>query len=509
MNSDVVDKVSFAIKSYIDDVDDKKIADRTQEKIHVLHTQFTEDTFDVLKGFYKENIPLKESVAALKKSKPLKGASRLDKIEHNSDVISKLIDLIKHHDVFYGAGEKYKDFLKKIKAIRGWNKYEQWIDWALDFGEESYLATHIAKLTHSSSKGSSVDVRFHLSCNQYDDRYICTKGESVLDTAYPDNKYSSISKLYTISISGNYLGDLLHSGNEAFLGPFTKDEELLKYWMVTFASHIKNETKKSYFLSKQVYFPVVDDQYHLLLPLTSSSLVHALHLEHKKYGYEGEDQKQARKQKYEGKYSETVTCTYPNKAYLHVTGSNHSNVSSLNGNRGGRVSLLPTMPPQWLSRLPSYKNRASVFDKDLSYTLSSEIDDLRRYLLLIKNKTLSISEPRRNAAVVRKLQAISENLFNYVETISNNETDRGWSIYSKLPDEQQLLFEPSRQDDTAKALKVNTQWQKSLSKTYGLWLNRQLNKRSPLKLTSIHQTLWTDCFLTDLKEMIAIQEVTL
>lgn len=377
----------------------------------------------------------------------------------------------------------------------------QWAPKAKDIS----FATHVGKLSHSSSKSSSIldatDTR--------SDAYLTTNSLKVIeiDTAASNASSLPIADILKLSVDGISVLDCLKNGDLSALETLTNDHNLISIWCQQLNQAYDSTQKQSYFLSKQVYFPVDNEQYHLLLPLTSSSLVHALHLEHKKYW--DEDQAQARKQKFDKKYSETGTCTYPNKAYLHVTGSNHSNASSLNGKRGGRVSLLPTMPPQWLSRLPSYKNRASVFDKDLSYMLSSEIDDLRRYLLLIKNKTLSISEPKRNAAVVRKLQAISENLFNYVETISNNETDRGWSIDSQLPDEQQLLFEPSRQDDLAKALKVNTQWQKSLSKTYGRWLNKQLDKSGLLKLTSIHEALWDDCFLTDLKEMIAIQEVAL
>jgi CRISPR-associated protein Csy1 len=316
-----------------------------------------------------------------------------------------------------------------------------------------------------------------------------------------------IRRLHNIKVAGFFIGDLLREGGQEYLKVFTKNEELLKYWVGSFTRYIKNEEKKSYFLSKQVYFPIANKQYHLLLPLTSSSLVHELHLEQKKY-FE-EDQTLARKQKSDKKYSLVETCTYPNKAYLHVTGSNHSNASSLNGKRGGRIALLPTMPPQWKSRLPSYVNKHNIFDKTLAFELRAEINELRDYLLLIKNKSLSISEPKRNATVINKLQAISNQLFNYLEKINDNESQDGWTIGSKLPDEQQLMFEPCREDVAIKILKTNYQWQKKLSKTYGRWLNKQLTQKDKLNLTLIQESLWANVFLIELREYIATQEVIL
>jgi CRISPR-associated protein Csy1 len=192
-----------------------------------------------------------------------------------------------------------------------------------------------------------------------------------------------------------------------------------------------------------------------------------------------------------------------------VTGSNHSNASALNGKRGGRVALLPALPPFWRSNIPTYVNKTSIFDKTLAFELSDEIDELRNYLLLISNKSLSISEPKRNASVLRKLQAISGQFFNYLEIINLNEFVEGWTVNSKLPVEQQLVFEPWRKDDKAKASKINKTWLKTLGQAYGRWLNKQLAKKLKFKLSTAHAGLWSDCFVLELRERVAIQEVNL
>ena len=507
MNNELVKSVQDTVKEYIDNVDDKKVTDRTLEKLDKLHKEFLANIFVQVKPMFGEHGEIKNKVEEIKQKKVFKGATKAQKVEFSHVVINELIDLIRSYEISSDTIEAHKQFTKNIRSIKSWNKYEQWFSWALDFGKDSYLATHIAKLSHSSSKGSSVDVRYHDSCDKYDARYITTNGDVVLDTAYPDNKYSSISQFYNICVAGYYIGDLLREGDGKYLHAFTKNDELLKLWTASFAGLIKNDKKQSYFLSKQVYFPTQDRQYHLLMPLTSSSLVHALHLEHKKYF--DEDQKNAIKQKNLKKYSAKVIRTYPKKAYVHVTGSNHSNASSLNGKRGGRIALLSAIPPQWQSRLSSYVNKYSVFDKKLAFELQDEISDLARFLFFIKNKSLSISAPNRNATVLNKLRAISSQLFNYLETINANEIDEGWTASSKLPPAQQLMFEPRREDMAAKSLKINEKWQKTLSQTYGRWLNQQLAHKGRLKLTTVHAALWEDCFLHELKEMIATQKVTL
>jgi len=515
MINEDVEKVQYAIKEYIDAIDEKKIQDRTLDKLVSLYKIFLLDIYLQVKPIFKQNADVKRIVSDLKKKKVAKGSSKQEKIEFSCTITNELINLFKQQKVLGELIQAYNPILLEVKEIKSWNKYEQWIGWALDFGEESYLATHIAKLTHSSSKGTSCDVRYYNSCDKYHSQYVTTSKNPILDTSYPDNKYSSISQLYNIKVGGWYIGDLLREDGKQYLKIFTNNDKLLKLWCQSFSKCIKNENKKSYFLSKQTYFPIEDNQYHLLLPLTSSSLVHELHLEHKKIWDNKEkldiEQRIAKSQREKKKYSSIDICTYPNKAYLHVTGSNPSNVSSLNGKRGGRIALLSTMPPQWQFNFPSYINKSSIFDKTLAYELKTEINDLKKYLLLIKNKSLSISEPKRNAAIINKLQAISGNFFNYIETVNNHTPTptKNWTCETNLSIEQQLLFEPCREDDVAIAIKTNKQWMKTLSQSYGRWLNKQLKSKNKLSLSPIHEAIWANAFLTELREFIAIQEVIL
>jgi CRISPR-associated protein Csy1 len=378
----------------------------------------------------------------------------------------------------------------------------QWVNKATDIS----FATHVGKLTHSSSKSSSVLD----ATTEKNDRYLSTNRLSnmEIDTASSNAASLPIADVLKLAVDGVSVLDCLKNDENALFKKLTDDASIVNEWCSQLKQSYDSTQKQTYFLSKQVYFPAQDRQYHLLMPLMSSSLVHALHLTHKKYWDDGE-QENARSQRSNKKYSATITCTYPSKAYLHVTGSNHSNASSLNGQRGGRIALFPSMPPQWRTRLISYVSKTSLFDKTLAYELKDEINELKNYLLLMKNKSLSISEPQRNAAVINKLQDISGQLFNYLEKISANEGSHGWTVNSKLPIEEQLAFEPWRKDEVAQAKKISNEWQKVFSQNYGRWLNQQLATKSKLNPTAIHAALWADCFLNELREMVATQEVAL
>ncbi|MBL4584543.1 MAG: type I-F CRISPR-associated protein Csy1 [Pseudomonadales bacterium] len=442
----------------------------------------------------------KEEILKIEKSKKTKGQSSLDFQKNKYGSLLSLIDKeVVNTDLLDLKSEYHEFSLHNTKEHNVVKWLTQWASKAKDIS----FATHVGKLTHSSSKGSSIlDIT-----EEKNDHYLTTNSlnNMEVDTASSNAASLPIADVLKLTANGISVLDCLKNGEKELFEKLTDDDVLIDEWNCQLKQAYDSTKKQSYFLSKQIYFPVKDNQYHLLLPLTSSSLVHELHLEHKRYW--DEEQEVAREQKRNKKHSGTITKTYPQKAYLHVTGSNHSNASSLNGKRGGRISLLPTMPPQWQSDFQFNINKPSVFDKTLSFELKHEIDDLRKYLVLIKSKSLSISEPKRNAAVMNKLRAVSDNFFNYVEKINSSMTGTNWSRDASLPIEQQLLFEPWRVDETARGIKTDKQWEKTLSQSYGRWLTKLLKQKNKLPLTVIHEALWADVFALELREFISIQEV--
>jgi CRISPR-associated protein Csy1 len=497
-------KISLAraIVSYIESRRDNKIESYYKDKPKrnkqgiIVNGAINIRLSELLKRITQE----KEVIIFIEKSKKGKGQSPLAFQQEKHQKLLSLLPSDFFDEEILELKSSLHEFLVNIEE-----EYNSvtWLSKMASKAMDISFATHVAKLTHSSSKGSSIlDVTAD-RINQY--LTTNTLIEPAIDTASSNAASLPIADVLKLSVDGVSVLDCLKQDDTEIFQQLTDNQALIESWCNQLKQAYDSTQKQSYFLAKQTYFPIGGGEYHLLLPLTSSSLVHALHLEHKKYW--DEEQELARTKKSDKKYSSIVIRTYPNKAYFHITGSNHSNASALNGQRGGRMALLAATPPQWSSRLPSYANKDDIFDKKLSYELGDEINDLKKYLLLIESKQLSASEPKRNAAVIRKLQAISEHLFEYIQQVNSCEGNQGWTIDSHLPIEQQLLFEPWRDDDNAQATKTNHEWQRTLSQSYSRWLNKQLKQKNKLLLTPIHEALWSEHFQHELREFVATQEL--
>ncbi len=384
----------------------------------------------------------------------------------------------------------------------------QWANKAKDIS----FASHVAKLTHSSSKGSNVLD----TSTEKDDKFLTTNSlpSLVIDTASSNAASLPIADILKISSDGISVLDCLKNDDMQLFEYFTDDISQISAWISSLKQAYDSDEKQSYFLSKQVYFPIGNEEYHLLLPLTSSSLAQEIYLEHKRYF--DDEQKMARKQREHGKYSPIKVQIYPQKARFAVTrtkGANvtvHLNVSNLNKERNGMLTLLSCMPSQWQRKPISYFYSDTIFNKILVYQLAGEIRDLAKYLTLLKNKNLSVSEPKRATAVLKKLREINAALFDHVLLVNANEGKKNWTQESALSIEQQLFFEPWRDDESATAEKISGDWQAKLSQQFGRWLNRRLlSTDKKLNLTPIQAALWAKIFAEDLREFIAIQEVAI
>lgn len=382
------------------------------------------------------------------------------------------------------------------------NWLNEWTPKAKDIS----FATHVAKLTHPSARGSCVLDKTRESLPGY----LCTSDlkSPHVDVAVSNAASNPIGDVLTLSSSGVSLLDLLKRSDELVLELISNDSKLTKEWEENLRNSFQESKLKSHFLNKQVYFKIDSNSYHLVLPLVSTSLAQKIY--EKVQAYYNDEQGQARKFSSEGKFYDGMKISYPDLCVLSVTDNpkSHISVSQLNNERKGELSLFSCSPPQWNSKLPSYKNKNSLFDRGLSARLDDGITELRNYLLVLKNKELSLSKPQRNAAIKGKLSNIIAEFFDFVLIVNSNENERGWTMSASLPLQQQLLLEPWREDDEVRELLSNNLWQAQLSKDFGRWLNNQLKtkKKGSLQLTPIHEAIWSSWFLIELKEHVALQE---
>ncbi|WP_412486799.1 type I-F CRISPR-associated protein Csy1 [Shewanella chilikensis] len=440
---------------------------------------------------------------AVKEIERTKKAKEQTALAFQQEKYNNLLALIDTDSTDNELIEVKQEYSQAVSELERQHNPSIWLDEWTKKAKDISFATHVAKLTHSSSKGSSI--LDSTKSEKYG--YLTTNKliEIEVDTASSNAASLPIADILKIEYEGVSVLDCVKAGDTSLFDAFTDDKTQIENWVVELKQAYDSDAKRSYFLSKQVYFPLDDGRYHLLLPLTSSSLAQAIHDEQRRYF--NDEQTQARAQKKEQKYSAVTIVSYSNKARLNVTASNHSNASALNGKRGGKLTLFSAQPPKWQVTTRNYKdqNESALF-KALAYELKQPIAELNTYLTLLKKKDLSDSQPTRAAAITRKVQAISHGLFDYIMLINANE-QHGWTQTSNLPLLYQLLFEPYRDDNLAKAEKVSKEWQSVISKAFGCWLNKRLDKKL-LQLNTLHSELWTRLFAQELREFVALQEVS-
>jgi len=490
-------EIQTAIRGYIDSIGEDKVKKYHIHDMELAYKRFNDDFFKNVKSFYKGDEELAAKVNPIKKDKK-KGQGKL---EFSCSIAERITEVICETTSLAEFQSESEWLNRKIEILKKRDTYEIWLDWALKNSRRIQLATHVAKLTHSSSQSSSIDLRFYDRDHENNTPYLITEvnDKVIMDLAYTDNALSSIAKFYNIFVCGYFVGDLLRSDGTQYLSCFSSEKKVSE-WVVGFRESIRDKNKSSSFLSKQVYFPIDEENYHLLMPLVSSSMAHKLFTEFKF----SEEKKLIFEQKNKNKFHKELAVSYPNRATLNVTGSNHSNASSLNGKRGGRLALLSSKPPEWKNKQQLPLSQESLFNKPLNFKFSDEIKALQNLLLIIKSKQVSINKPSMHKAVVLAVNEIADRLFDEIVSINLLSDEKGWTQRSAFPLSQQLLIEPYRDDEAA--IKAKSHWQAELAEDFSYWLNKQLQHKK-LDLTTIQEALWREIFKPQLRAFVSIQEV--
>lgn len=393
--------------------------------------------------------------------------------------------------------DEYKEALQDIDQA---HQPHIWLSFYAKKSEDISFATHVGKLTHSSSKSSSV----YDKTTSKDAAYLTTNALHNIDVDMAVSNAASTpsGKILALKVGGKTLLDFVKESNSAPFQHLTGKQADIDNWMLEFKQAYDSDKKRSHFLAKQVYFPVGNNDYHLLMPLVSSSIAHGLFSQ-----FKFNDEKELIfKQKKNGKYHPELAVSYRNKAVI-MLGRNvkaQGNFSPLNIKRRGEHKLLPTLPPQWKNKQQLPLSQENLFNKKLHFKLNDEIKALQKLLLIIKSKEVGINKPSMHKAVVLAVNEIADRLFDEVVKINLLSDEEGWTQKSCFPLSQQLLLEPCRDDEVA--IKVKTQWQAELSEDFSYWLNKQLQHKK-LDLTPIQQALWREIFKPRLRAFIAIQEV--
>jgi CRISPR-associated protein Csy1 len=351
-----------------------------------------------------------------------------------------------------------------------------WIDDAARRVPQLELATHIAKAAHQNSRGSSLYTDpAKLPPHGYVGSYLLDNhfSEDVVGNAAALDVY----KFLSIQFEGTSLLRLILEDRPEISSILSDDPGQGEKLARSFSEILRRTDRglASHTLAKQVYWmigkdPAKDEDYHLLLPLFESSLVHRIHEIISEDLY-GEAAKNARKARREKSFSEHEIHEYTNLAMRKIGGTKPQNISQLNSERGGVNYLLSSLPPLWKERPASpLWGTTNFFDHTGKRPeLKLLIRTLRTFLETNPPPNIE-TRIRRNDLIDR----IIGEIILYLDKIHSLEP--GWSSdpRCRLSAEEKFLVDP-------KGISSHPpKWKEKIRHKFGNWLNHELGKTLPL-----------------------------
>lgn len=372
-----------------------------------------------------------------------------------------------------------------------------WINQAaLKAAEVSVGMTHIAKLTHSSTKASNIDATAFDNKSSKDLIVTVSCAKNIKrDFAYSSAAYAQIAEF--LQLIGKEI-----CINPTLLKPYAQDDDQVKDWQNQFSLAFNEKIKASHILAKQVYFPLLPkSDYHLLTPLNSSSLAQVI--DDRIWEARRKDTP-VNKARAEKTFSLEVVSLFHSTAVLKATQTNHQNVSNLNGKRSGQVILFPALPPQWQTQTKPPIHLKTIFNKQLAVQAREPLTELKNLLLAIKANTLSVNLQRKQL-IRSHITDIADVVFDYAAQIQGLKQHPGWSQESQLPAHQQYWLDPLRLDEEFQTAKATLDWSTDVVVDFSRWINRQI-KHKQLTLGGVHEKQWQKLFTPLLREFNALVE---
>jgi CRISPR-associated protein Csy1 len=448
-----------------------------------------------------ESQEVKDQTKALLDSKKTKEQSALDNIQEK---YTQLLNLNYQNSVL--LRDVKNDTAKSIMALNEKFTPSQWLVDAANKASGVVLdVTHIAKLTHSSSRASNFNA---LTFGVQQPKTLLASANSVeklpIDFTYSTAEYAPIAEFLQLDCAGEMLGKIL-CDNPTVLKPFAQNDTQLQQWQEQFSLAFNEKNKSSHILAKQVYFPLLPvSDYHLLTTLASSSLAQVIY---ERIWSTRQKDMPVREAKTKKIYSPEIDSLFHRTAILKVTQSQHQNVSNLNKDRRGELILLPAIPPQWQTQTKPPIHLKTLFNKQLAAQAKEPLTELKNLLLAIKANKLSLNLQRKQ--IIRShITDIADIAFDYVAQIQGLRQHTGWSQESQLPAHQQYWLDPLRPDEEFQTAKATLDWSTDVVIDFSKWINRQI-KHKQLTLGMAHEKQWQKLFTPLLREFNALTEADL
>ncbi|WP_340600548.1 type I-F CRISPR-associated protein Csy1 [Acinetobacter sp. HZNU-JH01] len=396
---------------------------------------------------------------------------------------------------------KEDDFTEREKLLEKYQP-ETWLEDASLRISQIRLATHTPKQHHPSSKASAM---FYAEQDKTHN-FVGSQGLQLEADVIGNAAVLDVFKLLRQKFEGISLLDRLLKADQDLIAALASNAEQaqIRYQRFLAFSEIPSELNAGR-LSKQVYFPVAQDKYHILVILYPSALVHRVYqqISHDRFG---EQSKVLREARFKGLHYSKESREYPSLLVHNYGGSKPQNISQLNSDRRGSMWLLPSLPPVWQGQLVELPKSDSVFTgylsnrKDVKPILKSIIHIYRHEY----DRNNVVFRDRRDELVNQLVDCVIDMSLELQQSANSGWTldsqrnfnraesfwlDRGYreELFDKedqniLTDEEQQWLEDYRCRD----------WRTEVGNNFGNWLNKILIVRGKLVDLDDHESrVWS------------------
>ncbi len=375
---------------------------------------------------------------------------------------------------------------------------ESWLDKAADQTKQLQLATHIAGYTHS---GINLKEASNIYYSEYHDPVDCsflgshTFRDSLMDDVAVGNAaVLYVYKLLTIKYKNQSILNFVLNRSSVLIAALSDDHEKANHLLESFLEITgKNRPPASHKLTRQIYFPLVNFDYHLLAPLFPSSLVHRVHTH----------LRAARQARYDNRPLARSYSEYPNIAIQIFGGTKPQNISQLNSERYGENWLLPSFPPSWRSpKIRPPLRVKTVFQHWFGrrHAVRELTNTLAKFLAATDRNNVHIRRTR-----AKLVERLCDELVQFAAELL--ELTPGWTAKPecRLDQTEALWLDPGRaqDDETFAALYQREDWPDEIARRFGNWLNGKLRDHASLALGDAEHTEWQRVIepaLTNIKE---------
>lgn len=391
-------------------------------------------------------------------------------------------------------------------------EYATWLADAARRVGQIQAVTHVLKATHPDARGSSLHV-VPDTLPQHAEIGSHVLGEDFAEDVVGNAAALDVFKFLKTDVDGRRLLDWMQAGDADLKAALSEDEATAAAWMSAFASLVRPDTEPAtHPMAKQVYWltgddPLDDAHYHLLQPVFSSTLMHAVHADIQDARF-GDANKQARQAFRAKAPSEATYRDYRNLVARKLGGTKPQNISQLNSERGGINYLLPSLPPPaWKPSGIHLLKQDSAFDGLIRFGGMREL--VRALATLLESDPAPTDETRQRRKPIE--QAIGQELAMFGTAI-RGQYQAGWTRASecRLPLCQQLWLDPDRielplrddpklseQDQAFNAAYDFGAWADEIAGDFGDWLNARLHQAGLVDVSLPERRHWASQAILD------------